>query len=128
MAFRDFSLDIEWDVGTYGELLNKKVKNVDAFIKEIHERKTKIFMEIIEGGELKPRPGVIRFIRECHDNRLRLAVCSTSNERSVRTLLRTLLGETAYGWFEVILAGDMVKVKKEIGLRWPEALSPYTAL
>lgn len=129
-AFKEFKLNIEWDVKTYGGLLKigggkermrhylkregleKNIENIDALIKEIHKRKTAIFMEMIESGQIELRPGVARLIAECHDGHLKLAVCSTANEKAVNTLLRTLLGEEVYGWFDIILAGDVVKKKK----------------
>ena len=129
-AFKEFNLNIEWDVKTYGELLkigggkermrhylsqkglDKNIKDADEFIKKIHKRKTEILMGMIEEGQIKLRPGVSRLVMECHDAHLKLAVCSTANERAVNTLLRTLLGDEAYGWFDAILAGDIVKAKK----------------
>ncbi len=129
-AFKEFNLNIEWGVKTYGELLevgggkermrhylireglDKNIEDVDTLIKEVHKRKTEIFMEIIGEGQMGLRPGVARLVRECHDANLKLAVCSTANERAVNTLLRTLFGEKGYGWFDVILAGDIVRAKK----------------
>ncbi len=129
-AFKEFNLNIEWDVKPYGQLLevgggkermrhylsceglDKNIGDVDALIKKVHKRKTEIFMEMIEKHQIGLRPGVARLVRECHDSHLKLAVCSTANERAVNTLVRTLLGDEGYGWFDVILAGDVVNKKK----------------
>ena len=129
-AFGQFGHAIEWDAATYGGLLkvgggkerirhylvregaDTGVDDLDALVKELHRCKTDIFMEIVEGGQLALRPGVARLVGEAHEAGLRLAVCSTSNERAVNTLVRTLLGAEAYGWFDAILAGDVVKAKK----------------
>lgn len=129
-AFKEVNLNIGWDVTTYGDLLkvgggkermrhyfvskglDKDIEDIDTLIKELHKRKTEIFMEIIEKGQINLRSGVKRLIKESHNAGLKLAVCSTSNERAVHTLIRTLLGEEAYRWFDVILAGDVVKAKK----------------
>ncbi len=129
-AFKEFELDIGWDIETYGELLKvgggkermrhyfyreglaKDIENIDIFIKELHKRKTEIFVEMIEKGQMGLRPGVARLIRECHDAHIKLGVCSTANERAVHTLLRNLLGNEVYGWFNPILAGDVVTRKK----------------
>ena len=92
--------------------LDKNIEDVDALIKELHKRKTEIFMEMIGEGQIGLRSGVARLIRECHDVLIKLAVCSTANERAVHTLLRTLLGNEVYGWFDLILAGDVVEKKK----------------
>lgn len=129
-TFQEFNLDIEWDVEIYGELLkvgggkermrhyitreglDAQVADLDDLIKTLHKRKTEIFTELIETGQLGLRPGVKRLIQEVHNANLKLAVCSTSNERAVNTLVRTLLGEEIYRWFDYILAGDIVKHKK----------------
>lgn len=129
-AFEEEGLDVSWSVEHYGRLLKiaggkERMKTVvygddftkdlgdkEEFIKKLHKRKTDIFMEMVAEGELALRSGVRRLIDEAHRAGLKLAVCSTSNERAVHTLLRTLLGEEVYGWFDVILAGDVVKRKK----------------
>jgi len=43
---------------------------------------------------------------------VRLAVCSTSNERSVHAVVEKLLGPARKAKFDVILAGDVVSKKK----------------
>ena len=129
-TFQECDLNIEWDVQTYGKLLkvgggkermrhyiareglDAQFSDLDDLIKKLHKRKTEIFMELIETGQISLRPGIKRLIQEVHDANLKLAVCSTSNERAVNTLVHTLLGEEIYGWFDHILAGDIVKHKK----------------
>jgi HAD superfamily hydrolase (TIGR01509 family) len=129
-VFEEEGLGVSWSVEHYGELLkiaggkermrpivysddfNKDVGDKEEYLKKLHRRKTDIFMEIVSRGEIALRSGISRLVQEAHQEGLKLAVCSTSNERAVHTLLRTLLGEEAYGWFDVILAGDVVKHKK----------------
>jgi HAD superfamily hydrolase (TIGR01509 family) len=129
-VFEEEGLGVSWSVEHYGELLkiaggkermrpivysddfHKEVGDKDEYLKKLHQRKTEIFMEIVSQGQIALRSGIRRLIQEAHRDGLMLAVCSTSNERAVHTLLRTLLGEEAYGWFDVILAGDVVKQKK----------------
>lgn len=129
-AFEEFGLDFQWDAGTYGQLLkvgggkerlrsyliqtgqDKAIEDLDAFVKSIHRRKTEIFMEIIASGQIPLRSGIARIVNECHEANIKLAVCSTANEKAVHTLIKTLLGEQVYGWFEIILAGDVVTKKK----------------
>ena len=129
-AFKEYDFPFEWNVETYGQLLKigggkermrhyiaqegleDQFVDLDTTIQQLHARKTAIFMDMLETGQLSLRPGVKRLIREAHDAGLKLAVCSTSNEKAVHTLVRTLLGEEIYGWFDKILAGDVVKHKK----------------
>jgi HAD superfamily hydrolase (TIGR01509 family) len=78
---------------------------------ELHLRKTDIFMELIDEGKIPLRPGVLRLVDEAIANDIRLAVCSTSNEKAVSNLVSTLMGPERASKFQ-IFAGDMVKSKK----------------
>ena len=129
-AFKAKGLNIEWDVPLYGRLLEiaggkermkfyfnehgwpESIDDKDAFIKEMHKLKTDLFMQIIESGELPLRPGVARIIDEAIANNLKLAVCSTSNERAVNLVVEKMLGEKRKEHFNAILAGDVVSKKK----------------
>ena len=129
-AFKAMGIDIEWDVPLYGGLLKtaggkeRMRRYFDKYgwpagfddravlIKELHDVKTGIFMEIIAGGELPLRSGVSRLVDEAAADGIKLAVCSTSNERSVRMIVDKLLGGERGGKFSGIFAGDMVVRKK----------------
>jgi len=120
----------EWDGTLYQELLKigggkERMKHYfeqtswpsgtadkDALIKELHERKTALYTRIIESGQLPLRPGVARLVDEAIAAGVRLAVCSTSNERSVNAVVEKLLGPERKAKFDVILAGDVVSKKK----------------
>ncbi len=120
----------EWDAALYKELLKigggkERMKHFfdrtswpagttdkDALIKELHQLKTDYYTQIIESGELPLRPGVARVIDEAVAAGVKLAVCSTSNEKSVHTVVERLLGPTRKAKFDVILAGDVVSKKK----------------
>lgn len=129
-AFKAKGLDAEWDVALYGRLLNiaggkermkyyfdesgwpGNIRDKDAFIKELHKIKTDLFMQIIESGELPLRPGVARIVDEAIAKKIKLAVCSTSNERAVNLVVEKMLGEKRKAHFNAILAGDVVSKKK----------------
>jgi HAD superfamily hydrolase (TIGR01509 family) len=128
-TFQEFGFDVDWDVEYYHELLQvgggkermkhhlhtrgfgKEVKpeDEDELIKEMHKRKTTRFIELIESGALPLRPGILRFMHEGMDAGLRLAVCTTSNERAAHAIAYNILKEIQ---FEFVLAGDMVSKKK----------------
>lgn len=128
-VFEEEGLGVQWDVPTYGEKLkiaggkermrtilddpsfSKDVGDKDEYLKKLHKRKTDLYLQLVEQGKLPPRPGVARFMREAHAAGVRLAIASTSAERSVRGIARQL-GEDIYGWFEAVLAGDVVPKKK----------------
>lgn len=132
-AFKQNGFNVEWDVNLYGELLTTgggKERMARYFtdynpgawtsedppspdhptIKELHKLKTSLFMEIIRRGELPLRPGIRELIAAAAKAGWTLAVCSTSNEDSVRAVVETMLPEFA-GQME-IFAGDVVKEKK----------------
>ncbi len=129
-TFARMGYDLEWDVALYQELVKvgggkERMKHFfestswpagtgdrDALIKELHRIKTDCYMQIVESGRLPLRPGVARLVDEAIAAGVRLAVCSTSNEKSVHTLVERLLGPVRKAKFDVILAGDVVSKKK----------------
>ena len=68
-------------------------------------------MNLIDEGVIPLRPGVLRIVDEAIAANVKLAVCSTSNEKAVSNLVSTLMGEERASKFQ-IFAGDMVKKKK----------------
>lgn len=80
-------------------------------IMDLHLQKTDIFMSLIDEGKIPLRPGVLRLVDEAIANNVKLAVCSTSNEKAVSNLVSTLMGNERASKFQ-IFAGDMVKAKK----------------
>lgn len=130
-AFKEAGLDVEWSVDEYRELVKIAggkermkayfAKHSDIFpperfnelyINALHKRKTEIFMDMNVKGELPIRPGIKRIIEEAHNRGIILSVCSTSNEKSVISLLESVLGPQYLNWFDGIFAGDIVKAKK----------------
>merc|ERR1719409_2332508 len=82
-----------------------------AFVTECHKRKTALFQELIGSGVVPLRPGILRLVDEAIAADVPLAVCSTSNEAAVRTLVETLMGKERYAQFE-FFCGDAVAAKK----------------
>lgn len=128
-AFKAAGLDTEWSVDRYGELLTtaggkERMRRHfdetgwpvaddarDALILDLHKRKTDLFMGLIQEGKLPLRPGVARLIDEGIDAGLDMAVCSTSNERAVQTIVDVMLGPQRAPHLPVF-AGDIVPAKK----------------
>lgn len=130
-AFKENDLGEEWGVERYGVLLEtgggkeRMTAHWDEVgwpesmpedvrqekVKELHLRKTDIFMELIDDGAIPLRPGVLRLVDEAIATGVKLAVCSTSNEKAVSNLVSTLMGKDRAAKFQ-IFAGDMVKAKK----------------
>lgn len=126
-TFAEFGFDVEWDVQTYHKLLQvgggkermrhylntvgfgKEVADPDQLIVDLHKRKTDIFIELIESGQLPLRPGVRRLMHEIKDQGWTLAICTTSNERAANAISTHVLADVE---FDFILAGDVVSNKK----------------
>ena len=130
-AFAAAGLLDRWDVPLYGQLLRvgggkERMRGYfdahgwpvaepaarDDLIARLHRLKTDLFMAIIEAGELPVRPGINRLVDEAHAAGVRLAVCSTSNERAVLAVVNRLLGPARERKFAGIFAGDIVPRKK----------------
>jgi len=132
-AFAERELGVSWDVELYGELLkigggkermtayfNKtgwpaKAPKTDEerkeFIASLHKRKTELFMALIEKKLLPLRSGVQRLIDEALGKEVKVAVCSTSNEKAVAAIVSCLLGPDRAEKI-AIFAGDVVPRKK----------------
>lgn len=131
IAFQESNIDEEWSKERYGKLLETGggKERMTAHWDEVgwpdvipvlgryekvlglHLKKTDIFMKLIDDGAIPLRPGVLRLVDEAIENGVRLAVCSTSNEKAVSNLVSTLMGPERASKFQVF-AGDMVKKKK----------------
>ncbi len=128
-TFKEFGYDFEWDVERYHELLQiaggkERMKHYfreeglrladtpeeeDALIRRLHQRKTEVFIELVESGALPVRPGVRRLMKEAMDAGLIIGVCTTSNERAARAVAYNILRDIR---FDFVLAGDVVSKKK----------------
>ncbi|XP_010426330.1 PREDICTED: haloacid dehalogenase-like hydrolase domain-containing protein At3g48420 [Camelina sativa] len=132
-TFKERELGVTWDVELYGELLkigggkermtayfNKvgwpdKAPKDEAerkeFIAGLHKQKTEIFMVLIEKKLLPLRPGVAKLVDQALTNGVKVAVCSTSNEKAVSAIVSCLLGPERAEKIK-IFAGDVVPKKK----------------
>jgi len=130
-AFQLNNIDENWDVELYGELLEigggkermtfhwNKVgwpKSIPEdqraeIVKKLHLQKTDLFMEMIDQGAIPLRPGILRIVDDAIAAGIKLAVCSTSNEKAVANIVKVLMGPSRAERFQ-IFAGDMVKKKK----------------
>ena len=129
MTFKEFGFTDEWSVDYYHELLQiaggkERMKHhwrtkgfsrpltedeIDALVKEMHKRKTALFVELIETGKLPLRPGIHRFMKELMEAGVKIGVCTTSNEQAAKAITEKILTDID---FEIVLAGDVVRNKK----------------
>ena len=129
MTFKEFGFSDEWDADYYHELLQiaggkERMKHhwktkgfsrslteaeIDNLVKEMHKRKTALFVELIESGKLPLRPGIRRFMKELMEAGIKIGVCTTSNEQAARAITERVLSDIE---FDIVLAGDVVRNKK----------------
>lgn len=131
MAFGELGLDWHWDEALYARLLEvfggkERLRyfiddfaadftppaDLDAFVREVHVRKTEQYLRLLEQGRLPLRPGVARLIREAHAAGLHQAIASTTTLANATTLLARALGPESVDWFDVFACGDVVPNKK----------------
>ncbi len=130
LAFADFGLDWNWDEDLYGKLLevaggkeriefflNKfltefSTSNPTEFITRLHAKKTELYVKLVHRGDLPLRTGIRELILSAIDNKIKIAIATTSTYTNVVTLLESQLGAKSTEWFEVIAAGDVVADKK----------------
>lgn len=128
-AFADAGLDWHWDVARYGELLGVAggrerilhfidsdathipLAQRNALARDLHALKTAHYVQLVDTGEVRLRPGVARLIDEAHAAGLRLAIATTTSRANVDALLSHSLPAAA-AWFEVIATADEAPNKK----------------
>ena len=133
-TFREFGLPVQWTEEAYGVALGigggkermaalltpefvaeaglpADSEGQAAELAKWHRRKTELYVQLVQAGELPPRPGIRRIVSEARSEGWQLAVCSTSAEASVRAILEHAVGTEAAAGF-LVLAGDVVPRKK----------------
>jgi HAD superfamily hydrolase (TIGR01509 family) len=130
-AFAGAKLDWYWDEETYGLLLKvtggkeriryfiedflpafKTPADLDGFVRDLHQSKTRHYVELLRSGAIPLRPGVERLLKKARSAGLRLGIATTTTPENVTALLRATLGSESIAWFDVIAAGDVVPNKK----------------
>ncbi len=130
-TFDDVGLDWHWDEDLYGKLLavtggKERIRyfltdfntnfsydgKIDDLIKELHAKKTKHYVALLQSKTISLRPGVVRLINELREAGIRLAIATTTTPENVTALVSSTLGEHALEWFDCIAAGDIVPAKK----------------
>jgi HAD superfamily hydrolase (TIGR01509 family) len=109
-GFAEAGLDWNWDISTYHELLNTnggqnrirayrdadptRAGVTDEAIVQLHQSKTKHFVDLLANTPIRPRPGVVETIDTCHKAHIQVALCtstSTENVEGIRAAFAQLL-------------------------------------
>ena len=128
-TFREFGIDAYWDMDEYGRLLEvgggkermayffrsderkyPPEKFDDELIAKLHKAKTESFVDMC--ADIQARPGVRRIMTEAVEAGISVFVCSTSNEKSVANIVKSVLSGDADRIVAKIYAGDVVRAKK----------------
>nr|KJB38740.1 hypothetical protein B456_006G270000 [Gossypium raimondii] len=149
-TFNEKELGVTWDVDLYGELLKigggkermtayfnktgwpdkapKSEEERKAFIASLHKRKTELFMALIENRLLPLRPGVAKLIDQALGEGVKVAVCSTSNEKAaIYTLAANTLGVEPSSCVVVEDSAIGLAAAKAAGMTCIVTKSGYTA-
>jgi len=134
--WREFGVPWSWSVEEYGRKLKisggqermRSLFSEPAFLSAFtppdteegrnelilkwHKRKTALYTELIDSGQIPARPGVKRLAEEALAAGWVLGVCSTSAPEAVQAVLDHTMGRDTAARFGLLLAGGMVKKKK----------------
>jgi HAD superfamily hydrolase (TIGR01509 family) len=129
-AFTDAGLSWHWDVLRYGELLavaggrERLLHFMDSdaagippahrepLARDLHARKTVHYVRLVEAGEIRLRPGVVRILEEARAAGLILAIATTTSRANIEALLAHALPAGAAAWFAVIATAEDAPSKK----------------
>ena len=130
-AFEEAGLNWHWDVELYGQLLQvtggkerlhyfieKYTPTIPAghdinnLVAGLHQAKTKHYVSMLQLGRIPLRPGVARLLAQLRNEKIIIAIATTTTPENVTTLLKSTLGEDSPDWFDIIGAGDIVPQKK----------------
>ncbi|MCH5677960.1 HAD-IA family hydrolase [Streptomyces gilvus] len=132
LAFTEFDLPFRWSAEQYGPLLRigggkERLRSflaehpewdlgdehqVDALIRDLHVRKSALYVDLVESVALPARPGVARLISEALDDGWQVACASTSAVASVEAVLASVVGGDQRRRMAGVFAGDVVPAKK----------------
>ena len=130
-AFEGCGLPWRWDDRHYGQLLrvsggferlmHDMATRADApasleertgLARAIHAAKNAYYAELVRGGAIPLRQGVMALMQECRDHGLTMGITTTSSRANVEALLAVHLGASWREWFAVVVCGEDVELKK----------------
>ncbi len=130
-SFKEFGLDWYWDEPIYKELINvgggkerikshinrawpemKEYKNLNKYINSILQVKNEIYADNMKDSKIKPRPGIIRLLKELKKNNLRTALVSSASKDNLDSLFLEGLKINYKDFFDIIAHGETTPNKK----------------
>lgn len=131
-TFRELGLPFQWSQEEYADLLKVgggkermlaylrqrpelefgTPEETAAKVAAAHQRKSAVYIDLVERGALPGRPGVKRLIEAALDAGWQVAVASTSATKSVEAVLVSVVGPDTRARIAGVWAGDIVPAKK----------------
>ena len=130
LAFEACGVPWRWDEAHYGELLRvtggrerlmhdmnsrsdaPSFAERDALARALHTKKNAYYAELVQGGGIPLRPGVLALMQQCRERGVRMGVATTTSRSNLDALLRVHLGERWAEQFAVTVCGEDVQRKK----------------
>ncbi|VFQ82059.1 unnamed protein product [Cuscuta campestris] len=109
---RWYFMERGWPTSTIFENPPKGEADRSKLIDTLQDWKSERYQQIIQSGNVEPRPGVLRLMDEAKAAGKKLAVCSAATKSSVILTLEYLIGTDRFHGLNCFLAGDDVKEKK----------------
>jgi HAD superfamily hydrolase (TIGR01509 family) len=120
-----------WSEARYGELLAipggrerllhdmagqpdapERPQRRDALARRIHEAKNALYPDLLRQVRLPLRAGVRELMQECRRQGVRMGIATTTSRGCVEALLRLHLGGRWQAWFDALVCGEDVRLKK----------------
>jgi HAD superfamily hydrolase (TIGR01509 family) len=90
--------------------IGAKVSNDE--IVAMHHTKNRLYGELIEKGAAIIRPGIARLIAEANSIGIQMAIATTTSRANIESLFNQHFDKNWPKWFDVIIAGEDVALKK----------------
>jgi HAD superfamily hydrolase (TIGR01509 family) len=129
-AFEACGVPWRWDEAQYGDLLRitggrerllfdmnaradaPTMAERDAVARAIHARKNAFYAEMVRGGAIALREGVLALMHECRERGVKMGIATTTSRSNVEALMRVHLGPRWADAFAVTVCGEDVQRKK----------------
>lgn len=130
-AFEAFGLPWHWDEAHYARLLRVAggrerllhdmtaradappvLAEREALARALHARKNAVYDELVRGGGIALRGGVLELMQECRGRGVRMGIATTTSRRNLDALLGVHLGAQWAEAFAVTVCGEDVQRKK----------------
>lgn len=130
-AFESAGLPWRWGVERYGELLQitggrerilhdlltqpmapPTAAGRESLARELHLHKNALYAQRTQSHPIPLRPGVLELLTECRDREIVQGIVTTTSRSNVDALLTPHLGRHWQAWFQIMVCGEDVNVKK----------------